>query len=717
MATFETMITQSKTHSSPFHSITEIMTTPEDLTSILRGERKSAQVWSMIDILNDRIHELDDMLEKNKCNVGFDKSSLCSASENNDTEENTPKPCTAKTATLTKDFLGDGLTKETVDEDDESISDSNHNFPPSTFAFRDPGLVPTDTGKKLESMFQRLFRDTSSSNMTLDASNSKSDGTANSNSNCNQCSTASVTVEGKSGTNVLHGKKSNRSKAKVKPKVTLKQKSQKRRQQRVLSRLETERQEKRRNIMYSIQKQLEKNSENFVARAANTLRFKIDSSKTNLSKLTRNNSSGICPDEFTDMSHDEHNINPQSENWPIPLGGIDMNPKLLLKLSLLKAALSSCNNSNGMTGPGFVLLKRLVLCPISCNLYVYLFWFIHCRFFQPFSSSEQRYLLGKIATIFPLLMSSLINSCSISSNILGSSSQNSASSSNLNLNHKSKDYLYRCYPFVMSKAIYLGYRYLCPGNHNLFRGPFQRILNLSVFRLITGIDISWSSIDAICFNLYDSINNIPTINTYGDQKRDGRDESKFDVSRKDTNEEDENVIDEKPVRRKRANRKITSNDTNTHIAEKPVPIRQLQENFDANQISPLLKQCLDNTHNNSHNHIQRKKQILRQTKPAKWCEIANNSNNTVSTSASEKILQDHKSAKKAYRIKSRNDFVDAKEKLKQIDLEWKNIFVHGASDEGKSLGNTTVKGKVLGRREMITNYVAALEGKTAQKYK
>ena len=65
-----------------------------------------------------------------------------------------------------------------------------------------------------------------------------------------------------------------------------------------------------------------------------------------------------------------------------------------------------------------------------------------------------------------------------------------------------RDAIFRYYPFVLSKAIFLGFTFLCPGNKSLFKGAFQGILYLSTFRMLTGLDICPGSIEALRRKLY-----------------------------------------------------------------------------------------------------------------------------------------------------------------------------------------------------------------------
>ena len=123
----------------------------------------------------------------------------------------------------------------------------------------------------------------------------------------------------------------------------------KRNRRRGLTRIEAKKRERRRKVIQDIQRQLESNSTRYVARNASLVRFRKPDSDEN-----------------------DNNINPFEEEFPVPIGEQDMNPDLLFTLSCEKIEMSS----------GKQLLKRLVFQDISRSLFIYMFWFMHCRFFQ-----------------------------------------------------------------------------------------------------------------------------------------------------------------------------------------------------------------------------------------------------------------------------------------------------------------------------------------------
>jgi hypothetical protein len=125
-----------------------------------------------------------------------------------------------------------------------------------------------------------------------------------------------------------------------------------------LSRLEAKRRERRRREIQRFQALLEENSSKYLARAANSIRFKV-TSRDSISMT--GNLPSMNPEKY-----------PPSDSYPIPLGGSEMNPDLFLGYSCEKMAIKK----------GKKIMKEVSLHPISLNLFVVMYWFIHCRFFQ-----------------------------------------------------------------------------------------------------------------------------------------------------------------------------------------------------------------------------------------------------------------------------------------------------------------------------------------------
>ena len=125
-----------------------------------------------------------------------------------------------------------------------------------------------------------------------------------------------------------------------------------------LSRIEAKRRERRRRDIQRFQGLLEGNSSKYLARSANSIRFKVASMDGESSQMI---SPLINPKKY-----------PPADSYPIPLGGYEMNPDLFFGYSCEKMTIQR----------GKKIMKQISLHPISLNLFVVMYWFIHCRFFQ-----------------------------------------------------------------------------------------------------------------------------------------------------------------------------------------------------------------------------------------------------------------------------------------------------------------------------------------------
>lgn len=114
-----------------------------------------------------------------------------------------------------------------------------------------------------------------------------------------------------------------------------------------LNRIQVKRGERRKRSIQTLQNELKKNSSRYLSRSANSLRFHLRGNP-NLSDI-------FSPNAF-----------------PIPVNKVEMDPHVLLTLSCEKLAVDR----------GKRLLKAVVLHQISQQLFVLMYWFIHCRFFQ-----------------------------------------------------------------------------------------------------------------------------------------------------------------------------------------------------------------------------------------------------------------------------------------------------------------------------------------------
>ena len=132
------------------------------------------------------------------------------------------------------------------------------------------------------------------------------------------------------------------------PKVT------KLKKHRGLNRVQIQRGERRTKSIQTLQNQLNGISTRHLSRSANTLQFRV---KHKADKITHRRAQS---DEVA------------NGDFPIAVNEHEMNPSLLLALSCEKLAIDRGNR----------MLKTVVLHDISQKLFVFMYWFIHCRFFQ-----------------------------------------------------------------------------------------------------------------------------------------------------------------------------------------------------------------------------------------------------------------------------------------------------------------------------------------------
>ncbi|KAJ8613361.1 hypothetical protein CTAYLR_002267 [Chrysophaeum taylorii] len=207
------------------------------------------------------------------------------------------------------------------------------------------------------------------------------------------------------------------------------------------------------------ERRLQSNLEHYVTRAVNELHYQIPASGIAHSG---------CPDDDDDADEDEFGSpDKSSERWPIPVESQQMNPRLLLAYSTERIMLPS----------GVRMFKHFALCHISCQLYVYLYWFAHCRFFQDNSIPEQHHLLRRVATLYVKLLS-------------------------LRALEAHRDFFFKYYPYVVANAIFAGFYYLCPGSRHLYTNAFKKILYLQLAQILTGLDVCPSSVQVLrhhCF--------------------------------------------------------------------------------------------------------------------------------------------------------------------------------------------------------------------------
>ncbi|GMI12662.1 hypothetical protein TrVE_jg3122 [Triparma verrucosa] len=430
--------------------------------------QKEKSIYEMIDVLNTRLASLN-------FTVG-EQQELC-AEDINPNSELFSKNLKEASDVLEDDVAGASakrrqsvIFKEAVAgtgsmEDEAKRLRERFGIPdPATLTWRNPNLPQTDAGRKLESMF---------------AADLLSDNR----------------LKGKGGSRNLHSKKNLESRKEARKEM----------ERRLWAYSENHSGRSATNLLYKLPPDIQDDligQAQAVEGGGNTNTFSAPNTTTNnntsaIMSMTQTQASNVRFDQQANKGADPFLEGARADwDWPIKLGGSDMNPKLLLSLACEKMVLQA---------GGEQTLKKLCTNKLSCNLFVYFFWFVHCRFFQINSDVEQLYLLSKVATVYTQLLST----------------------KQLEAN---KDFFFVHYPFVLGQSIILGFKYLCPGNQSLFQYDFKKILYLNCARLLSGVDVCPGSVSQFRYAMYpdDRVetegegngNTLPTIQLSGANKAD-----------------------------------------------------------------------------------------------------------------------------------------------------------------------------------------------------
>ncbi|CAM9867949.1 unnamed protein product, partial [Hapterophycus canaliculatus] len=144
----------------------------------------------------------------------------------------------------------------------------------------------------------------------------------------------------------------------------------------------------------------------------------------------------------------------ERERFPIPMEPNEMNPKLLLSYACERTVLPG----------GARMFKHFATSVESQHLFVYIFWFVHCKFFQEDSRREQAHLLRSASNRYV--------------GVLGTDGMEDY-----------KDFFFKHYPFVVANAVIWGFHYLCPGSRHLYSSAFKRVVYLQCARILSGIEV------------------------------------------------------------------------------------------------------------------------------------------------------------------------------------------------------------------------------------
>lgn len=292
------------------------------------------------------------------------------------------------------------------------------------------------------------------------------------------------------------------------------------------------------------------------------------------------------------------------------------------------------------------------------------------------SSPEQRHLLTKIANVFPAFINMLTVTAS----------------------PKERDVIFRFYPFVLSKGIFIAFKFLCPGNRSLFKGAFQRILYLSIFRLLTGLDICPESIDALRLKLYpEDINEEDS--DAADQDNELRPMGNERENQRSANVHLKSNLASELKNSKRSLTGAKAHDTIRHskrdslvkfvgerdslryrplkkLSPKKLP-RQQQVKFDAYQISPLLQQHLGRESNSVG-----PKHFIKRTEPVAHCKSGGvETYQCLSDSriieSEDQLLQEHKRKTNELKMASMKSNFSNRKQLKELQSQCAKILSGG----------------------------------------
>ncbi|CAM9224340.1 unnamed protein product [Chrysoparadoxa australica] len=200
-----------------------------------------------------------------------------------------------------------------------------------------------------------------------------------------------------------------------------------------------------------LERKLQSNLDRFITRAISELHYQVPSNDDTESS----EDSSVYVGEAKMAAA----LGLENVKFPIPVSPTEMNPRLLLSYVCERMVLPC----------GTKLFKHFVLLSESQTVFVYMFWFAHCKFFQEDSQEQQAFLLQMVSSVYV--------------KILGWQ----------NLD-EFRDAFFKYYPFLIASTIYWGFYYLCPGTRHLYSNAFKCVLYLECNRILTGVEITPVSI-------------------------------------------------------------------------------------------------------------------------------------------------------------------------------------------------------------------------------
>jgi hypothetical protein len=340
---------------------------------------------------------------------------------------------------------------------------------------------------------------------------------------------------------------------------------------------------------------------------------------------------------------------------------ITMQPKLLLSYALQRIVLPH----------GERMFKHFALNALSQQVFVSIYWFIHCKFFQPGSEQEQEHLLMDIAGTFVKLLANL---------------------------KAHKDFFFKQYPYLLASSVTWGFHYLCPGSRHLYTPTFKRDVYLQVAELLLGMKVCPVSVQVTRHRLFpddviDEVDHVeqddesetfifPGILTDEEESKQMRQSSsapskKFDPLDTDTLDTNSAVVRLHPLE--------TYLEPQEHGDEsRPLApaVRQQRKPFQASGISPLVQAYLKHPSMTA----GRPGYTLQRTTPIPYCPVGGEDTfhkKPSRTKAHAQIKTNHHNAYDSFQKSTRTGQRKLVQNLAQIDFERRTVMRGGMSNIGR----------------------------------
>lgn len=199
-----------------------------------------------------------------------------------------------------------------------------------------------------------------------------------------------------------------------------------------------------------LEKELQGNMENFVARSVMDQELIFQAPE-------RVNEEAKWPIPMKWSTRDPRSENPENSDG-------EFDPDLLLQYALERISLPS----------GKKVFSWLIRQPMVQRHFVTLFWLVKVKFFDHFSEAEiETYLLRLMSIEYRRIMELL--------------------AIRAHAEHE-KDFVYKYYPFLLTSGIYFAFFYLCPGSRHIYTKGFKKTIYMQIIQIMYGIQLCASSV-------------------------------------------------------------------------------------------------------------------------------------------------------------------------------------------------------------------------------